>query len=321
MRVATWAQLVSGGNVVVWALLIRGRAKGKRRCPKCWYDMPATDGMTCPECGRTQSREKEFAKRRRSWKLASVGGLLLMASYGASVTPDVKRNGWMWAVPRWALVLMVPVLEPPARTESNYRFIPLDKFPAPKAGMFLEADSPLPQQLWFHLFYQRLSAKDPTTFEYAILRHHHVRRHIAGSTTPFEVSCFTDRFRDRLIGDREYMSFVIRDGLTQFPGKAGSFLFAYTPMGTGLPLCTLTLNGIEVQSAGALHTNHGTISVSASELTRHGIFIPVDTDGTGRAPVSVKVSLSTAHPEPDRPPDIIRHEFTITLVDERLKGE
>ncbi len=66
------AVVACGGLVLTGWALFWDRARGRRRCPKCWYDLAATPagaaGTTCPECGRTARSERELARtRRRNW--------------------------------------------------------------------------------------------------------------------------------------------------------------------------------------------------------------------------------------------------------------
>ncbi|MEM7230145.1 MAG: hypothetical protein AAF432_15165, partial [Planctomycetota bacterium] len=57
------------GSIIAWlgvAVLlcalffnrIRKLWNNQRRCPKCWYDMSHTPGLTCGECGRTAKKER-----------------------------------------------------------------------------------------------------------------------------------------------------------------------------------------------------------------------------------------------------------------------
>ncbi|MCC6909836.1 MAG: hypothetical protein IT430_18015 [Phycisphaerales bacterium] len=47
-----------------WALFWN-RHRGRLRCPKCWYDMLAAAGRTCPECGRMVKRDRDWRRTRR----------------------------------------------------------------------------------------------------------------------------------------------------------------------------------------------------------------------------------------------------------------
>lgn len=97
----------AGLALLIWALW-GDRARGRRRCPKCWYDLSATGGLTCPECGRTAKNERRLhrTRRRRSW---AALGLLLVALGGASAAlPTVRREGW-GLVSTPVLVELIPI--------------------------------------------------------------------------------------------------------------------------------------------------------------------------------------------------------------------
>jgi len=56
----------------LWSGLVRDRAKGRRRCRRCWHSMEglprATDGgWTCPECGLRVVSERQMLRTRRRW--------------------------------------------------------------------------------------------------------------------------------------------------------------------------------------------------------------------------------------------------------------
>ena len=74
-----------GGVLLLWAIFW-DRARGRLRCPKCWYDMRGaveanTAGpWTCPECGRVTRTEGRLRKARRRKKRATLGTALLLAA-------------------------------------------------------------------------------------------------------------------------------------------------------------------------------------------------------------------------------------------------
>jgi len=70
--------------LAVCGWVVRGdRPKGRRRCPKCWYDMTGT-AATCPECGRTQKHEQRFFRTRRRWRTAVACFLVTLAGAGTA---------------------------------------------------------------------------------------------------------------------------------------------------------------------------------------------------------------------------------------------
>ncbi|TVQ33772.1 MAG: hypothetical protein EA376_01370 [Phycisphaeraceae bacterium] len=99
----------AGLALLAWSLFW-DRARGRRRCPKCWYDMAGAVGLVCPECGRDAKREREMLRTRRRWGWAVAGCLVIVGAYGVYVGQAVRARGWAAAVPSWALVHLVPVL-------------------------------------------------------------------------------------------------------------------------------------------------------------------------------------------------------------------
>src|SRR5262249_10848407 len=73
--------------------LFRDRSRGRRRCPTCWYDMAGVSGMTCPECGRTQKKERRvFRTPRWRWRVVVGGVVMWVIAGGTAVAPGVYRG-------------------------------------------------------------------------------------------------------------------------------------------------------------------------------------------------------------------------------------
>lgn len=89
-----------------WWSLLRDRARGRRRCPKCWYDLRGTPGMQCSECGFTARRERQFSRTRRFRRVALMSFILFAAGLWLGLTPVAHRYGLLAFVPRPILVLM-----------------------------------------------------------------------------------------------------------------------------------------------------------------------------------------------------------------------
>lgn len=86
------------GLVLVWhGLTGAGVVRRRRSCRRCRYDMTATEGPTCPECGRVHRHEGEHYAGRRRWWLAAVGLVLLLGAVGGSRWVEMRNNGW-WSV-------------------------------------------------------------------------------------------------------------------------------------------------------------------------------------------------------------------------------
>jgi len=114
-NVLGWGLVGLAALALLLALLgdvVRRRFRRVRRCPKCWYDLSHTPGMTCSECGHTAKRERQLFKtrRRKRWVLAAL--LVWLGSYFAFRVPAMQQRGWVAAVPTTALVIIAPRLKP-----------------------------------------------------------------------------------------------------------------------------------------------------------------------------------------------------------------
>jgi hypothetical protein len=90
------------------------RSRGRRRCPRCWYDMSALEkSLQCPECGREVVKERAFFRTRRRWRQAALACLVLFAAYALWCVPAVRARGWWSAAPRPVLALMIRLVEAP----------------------------------------------------------------------------------------------------------------------------------------------------------------------------------------------------------------
>src|ERR1043165_8220491 len=98
------ASIALAGAVLLGWALFRDRSRGRRRCPKCWYDMSGlaespTGGWVCPECGPAIARERRMRKTRRRWRGALTGLALGALGIGAPAREQVLRDGWLSFVP------------------------------------------------------------------------------------------------------------------------------------------------------------------------------------------------------------------------------
>lgn len=80
------------------------RAKGRRRCRACWYDMKDSASLTCPECGRVHRDERELGRTRRRRRLAGLGVLIALVSGGAMVAGGFEPGFWHGWAPSSLLV-------------------------------------------------------------------------------------------------------------------------------------------------------------------------------------------------------------------------
>lgn len=106
-----WLWWISGavaGLLGLWLLycsLLRDRSKGRRRCPKCWYDMSVADSLRCPECGNDAKREAGLLKTRRRWKGLWLCMLVFLTAGFLGIQPKVQQDGWVSVMPKTALIL------------------------------------------------------------------------------------------------------------------------------------------------------------------------------------------------------------------------
>ncbi|MHC4428684.1 MAG: hypothetical protein ACYS0D_08780 [Planctomycetota bacterium] len=117
--------LAAGGLILlVWALFW-DRPRGRRRCPKCWYDMTATTGLRCNECGHTAKREKKLRKTRRHLWQARLAVLIFLLGATGLALPRARR-GPENIVPTTALIYLMPDLVdywPAGGTELTERLV------------------------------------------------------------------------------------------------------------------------------------------------------------------------------------------------------
>lgn len=109
--------LAAGALALLGWALMGDRARGRRRCRRCWYDMagvsPRQTGggslWTCPECGAAITSERAMLRTRRRKGAACVAALLLVGSWVVAEQPEVRRRGWMWLSPTGVLLEGLPL--------------------------------------------------------------------------------------------------------------------------------------------------------------------------------------------------------------------
>lgn len=99
--------------IITGFALFRDRAKGRRRCPKCWYDMAGGGGLRCPECGFLARSERVLHRTRRRWGRVWVASALAIYAVVAVGAPDVTMYGWAHRLPGWVLVRLYPWADRP----------------------------------------------------------------------------------------------------------------------------------------------------------------------------------------------------------------
>src|SRR5262245_36878945 len=109
-----WIAWTVGGVLIaldvflIWLYLFSDRARGRRRCPKCWYDLRGTPGLTCSECGYVARREWALFRTRRRWRAGVLALLVAASGVAVALTPKVRRDGWLSVVPTTVLLWLLP---------------------------------------------------------------------------------------------------------------------------------------------------------------------------------------------------------------------
>jgi len=100
-----WTAGLFGVFLVIW-WVVGDRARGRVRCPWCWYDMSDATRLQCPECGKTAKSAAMFGKTRRArWVVAVAMVLMGGGWYGVVTGPRIaETKEWLAAVPTWVLM-------------------------------------------------------------------------------------------------------------------------------------------------------------------------------------------------------------------------
>ena len=109
-----WLPYIAGISIVVigifyiWKSVFADRNRGGRRCPRCWYDMTYSQGMTCSECGHTAQCEQDFTHTRRRWGRASFVLVLCVATILGMYWKLLDR-GIIASLPTPILTMVMPL--------------------------------------------------------------------------------------------------------------------------------------------------------------------------------------------------------------------
>jgi hypothetical protein len=86
--------------VITLRALFHDRARGRRRCPRCFYDIDPALGRHCTECGHTAASEAALARTRRHWRTALLAiVLLLLPALAAGMIGRWGQQGGWPAIP------------------------------------------------------------------------------------------------------------------------------------------------------------------------------------------------------------------------------
>jgi len=101
------AALIGGGSVLLfWALIGRRLAwSDRRRCPRCRYDLSATPGLTCSECGHTYKDERALRRPPRARWMVVLGMLVLVMGFVSPVVPLVRTGNYTFLPTSWLIEL------------------------------------------------------------------------------------------------------------------------------------------------------------------------------------------------------------------------
>ena len=100
--------LAAAGLLLLLWSLFWDRSRGRRRCPKCWYDMKGAPGPACPECGHSVHNEQQFYRTRRRRWLAFAATCLVPVAYLVHSWPLIKAEGWAAPIPTGVLLHFYP---------------------------------------------------------------------------------------------------------------------------------------------------------------------------------------------------------------------
>lgn len=103
-----WAVLAGISGAVIYWGLFGDRARGRRRCPKCWYNMIGSPGMMCPECGFAARRERQFHRDRRRWRAVTLGLFMLTPLMWNALHEAHGERWWRAWIPESWLVTALP---------------------------------------------------------------------------------------------------------------------------------------------------------------------------------------------------------------------
>ena len=101
--VSVWFVFSGIGLSMCYLALFRDREHGLPRCPRCWYLMIGATGRRCPECGHVVNDNRDFFRRRRRWRAASIWIALTLLP-GAFVAYRFRNSILRICLPKWRLI-------------------------------------------------------------------------------------------------------------------------------------------------------------------------------------------------------------------------
>lgn len=218
-----WLLLVSGG-VVAYRWGWRDPFSRIRRCPSCRYDMSATSGRKCPECGTEARNEKVMHRKRRRYRWIAAGLVIMLSSWFVFRWPEYQRTSWTTGplafVPRTALVVVWPSI---ARWQEESSDNPGAWWAKPDARKHWHLPGAISDdKLWGWQRWLKLrvaSAEIQRTTTWAVL--YNATDIICESQSPPEwaVDAFMARYVDQSPGRSQYGQWDARSKLREIPEK------------------------------------------------------------------------------------------------------
>ena len=103
LLIAACALIVLGGLALAAWGLWGDRARGRKRCGKCWYDLPpeAAEGTRCPECGFVALRDRDCTRGRRKCWAVIAGVLIAILGAAPLIGPERARRAALLFLPTW----------------------------------------------------------------------------------------------------------------------------------------------------------------------------------------------------------------------------
>lgn len=101
-----------GTVAMLWWSRVGDPSMGRRRCPSCWYNMSATPGLVCAECGGDARDEANLYRSRPSRRAAALALLPLAAAAGVSLASLARDPVWPSRLPDCALIAISPLARP-----------------------------------------------------------------------------------------------------------------------------------------------------------------------------------------------------------------
>ncbi len=99
--------MVFGAVLLSWALFA-DQSRGRKRCPKCWYDMSGAPTLVCPECGKDAKRPASLLRTQRRKRWALFGVLLVLLGTSQFAESWFRRGAWVHPIPTRALIYALP---------------------------------------------------------------------------------------------------------------------------------------------------------------------------------------------------------------------